>query len=213
MGADAGVGAADPGPVGRRALDIGCAVGRATFEMARVCNESLGIDYSSAFIRAAQTLQRGEEIVYATPLEGDLKRERTARMPAGIDPARVQFEVGDAERLSSDLGAFDYVLAANLICRLRTPRHFLDQLPALVKPGGYLLLATPASWTQIYTPRENWIGGYESPQGPVRTLDGIRRILDRHFELDLRVDLPLLILEHERKYELIVSEATRWRRR
>jgi putative 4-mercaptohistidine N1-methyltranferase len=196
-----------------RALDVGCAVGRSTFELARVCEEAVGIDVSASFIRAAQALQRGESIDYATPVEGDWVRVRTARMPAGVDPARVRFEVGDAERLRPDLGAFDYVLAANLICRLREPRRFLDRLPALVKPGGRLLIATPSTWRQIYTPRENWIGGYDGPDGPVRTLDSLQRILAPHFDLELRADFPLLIPEHARKYELIISEATRWRRR
>ena len=35
-----------------RALDLGCAVGRSTCEMARNCNEVVGIDFSHAFIRA-----------------------------------------------------------------------------------------------------------------------------------------------------------------
>ena len=38
-------------PSGARALDLGCAVGRSTFELARHCHEVLGIDASHAFIR------------------------------------------------------------------------------------------------------------------------------------------------------------------
>lgn len=197
---------------GARALDVGCAVGRSTFELARVCDAAIGIDYSASFVDAAERLRAGESIEYSTPFEGELICAHTARRPEGVDPTRVRFEVGDAMALRADLGAFDFVLAANLICRLTEPMKFLARLPSLVKPGGRVLLTTPATWKQIYTPRENWIGGYEGANGPVRTLDGLRAALSPSFELELRDDLPLLIPEHARKFELIIAEATRWRR-
>ncbi|HMP75341.1 MAG TPA: putative 4-mercaptohistidine N1-methyltransferase [Kiritimatiellia bacterium] len=196
-----------------RALDIGCAVGRSTFELARDCAEVIGIDFSARFIAAAQTLQRGESIPYAIPDQGDLTHALVARAPADVDRARVRFEVGDAMDLRADLGLFDVVLAANLICRLTEPRRFLDLLPALVKTGGTLLLTTPSTWKQIYTPRENWIGGYAGANGPVHTLDGLKESLSPHFTLESRTDEPLLIPEHARKFEFILAEATRWRRR
>lgn len=36
-----------------RALDLGCAVGRATIELAQYFDEVVGIDYSNSFIEAA----------------------------------------------------------------------------------------------------------------------------------------------------------------
>lgn len=195
-----------------RALDVGCAVGRSTFELARGCAEVIGIDFSARFIAAAQALQRSETLFYVVPEQGELTRPMQARAPSDVDRARVRFEVGDAMDLRADLGAFDVVLAANLICRLSEPRQFLHRLPALVKPGGTLVLTTPSTWKQIYTPRENWIGGYAGERGPVHTLDGLKEILAPHFALESRTDEPLLIPEHARKYEFIIAEATRWRR-
>ena len=45
--------------VGRdaRALDVGCAVGRSTFELAGQCREVIGIDFSKAFIEAAEKIR------------------------------------------------------------------------------------------------------------------------------------------------------------
>lgn len=37
-----------------RALDLGCAVGRSTVDLAKYFNEVVGLDYSNAFIQAAQ---------------------------------------------------------------------------------------------------------------------------------------------------------------
>lgn len=39
---------------GTRALDVGCAVGGATFELARYYDTAVGIDFSHAFVAAAQ---------------------------------------------------------------------------------------------------------------------------------------------------------------
>ena len=41
---------------GARALDLGCSVGRSSFELARHCEEVIGIDYSQAFIDAANRI-------------------------------------------------------------------------------------------------------------------------------------------------------------
>ena len=40
-----------------RALDLGCAVGGSSFELAKICGFVLGIDFSSSFIGAANHLK------------------------------------------------------------------------------------------------------------------------------------------------------------
>jgi hypothetical protein len=47
----------------------------------------------------------------------------------------------------------------------------------------------------------------------VRTFDTLRRILSPHFELARRQDVPFLLREHARKYQLGLSEASTWVRR
>ena len=42
------------------ALDLGCAVGGATFELARAFEDVLGIDFSSSFVDAAKVRESGE---------------------------------------------------------------------------------------------------------------------------------------------------------
>ena len=88
-----------------RALDLGCAVGRSTFELARHCSEVLGIDYSHRFIEVARHLQQHGNMPYAYTEEGHLATPATAVVPARIDRSRVTFEQGDALALRSDLGS------------------------------------------------------------------------------------------------------------
>lgn len=197
--------------VGRdaRALDVGCAVGRSSFELAGHCREVIGIDSSAAFIAAAERIRQTGALPYEYVVEGDRTASATARLPAGSDAERVRFETGDAMNLRKDLGTFDVVLAANLLCRLPDPRVFLSRAAELVKPGGQLLLTTPFTWLEEFTPRDKWIGGTAESE----SADELTRLLEPHFELKLSKDMPFLIREHARKYQWSVAWGTRWVRR
>ena len=61
-----------------RALDIGCAVGRSTFELARVMGEAVGIDYSQSFVDACNKLKEDGAMDYTITTEGDLYSELKA---------------------------------------------------------------------------------------------------------------------------------------
>jgi putative 4-mercaptohistidine N1-methyltranferase len=187
-------------------------VGRSTFELARHFPEVIGIDYSQRFITAAQTLRDVGEVGYARFEEGELSVDMVARAPEGVTRSRVQFERGDAMDLRADLGTFDAVLLANLIDRLRDPSRCLKRLPSLVRPDGQLVIASPYTWLEEFTPRENWLGGVRRDGNAVTTRQGLQSILGDHFELLKSVDLPFLIREHRRKYQWSVAEATVWRR-
>lgn len=201
----------NPTALGRdaRALDVGCAVGRSSFELSGYCREVIGIDYSQAYIAAAEAIRVSGAVSHEHTIEGVRMARALARRPDGVDPSRVRFEVGDAMMLRNDLGAFDVVLAANLLCRLPDPSVFLNCLPTLVKPGGQLLLTTPFTWLEEFTPRDNWIGGV----GDVESAEALTRRLEPHFELKVSKDLPFLIREHARKYQWSVAWGTRWVRK
>jgi len=200
-------------PQNARALDLGCAVGRSTFELARFCEEVVGIDYSARFIEAAQALQADGALAYRRADEGRLGTECRAVAPPGIERARVRFETGDAMDLRGDLGSFDAVLMANLIDRLWTPRLCLARLPSLVKTGGQLILTSPYTWLEEFTPLAHWLGGFERDGKAVATLDGLRAALEPHFEFVAAKDLPFLIREHARKFQWSVAQASIWRRK
>ena len=188
-----------------RALDLGCAVGRSTLELSKIAREVIGIDFSAAFIDAAEAIRRGETLAYHRYGEMHQRQALSVTMPESIAPDRVSYETGDAMDLREDLGAFDLVHAANLLCRLPEPRRFLDRLPLLVKPGGHLVIATPATWMEAYTPREN------QPTGV--TLDYLKNHLGAAFELLSAKELPFLIREHQRKLQLSTSQTSVWARR
>ena len=192
-------------PVGGPALDLGCAVGRSSFELAKHTTTVLGIDFSQSFVNAANTLRDRGRLPYERLDEAAATTDLFARVPAECPRDHVCFEQGDAMNLPSTLGPFDLVHAANLLCRLTHPQRLLDRLPALVSPGGQLLLTTPCTWLAEYTPPENW------PTGSTR--DWLTAALSPHFTLEFTTDLPFLIREHARKYQWSVALGMRWRRK
>ncbi|XP_059148233.1 uncharacterized protein LOC131935705 [Physella acuta] len=198
-----------------RALDIGCAVGRSSFELARGVDQVLGIDYSQSFIDCANRLRDTGQVDYELLEEGDLFRPALAQVPQDIERVRVTFEQGDACKLRPDLGAFDLVLAANLICRLHHPRQFLSQLTRLMpRPGALLVITAPYTWMTEFTDKSEWLGGRRDEAGdPVTGFDGLQKELSLDFELLQSLDMPFIIRETRRKNQWTVAHATVWRRR
>lgn len=196
-----------------RGLDLGCAVGRSSFELARRVDEVIGIDFSRRFIAAARKLAAKGEVLHSIREEGKLTRPVRMVLKRGLRKGRVRFRVGDAQNLPASLGEFDVVLALNLIDRLPDPMKFLRRAPRLVKPGGRLVIASPYTWTEDYTPPKNWLGGRKRAGRAVRTFETLKKILSPHFRLVKRRDLPFLIREHARKFQLVVADATAWEKR
>jgi len=197
---------------GGRALDLGCAVGRSTFELARHCEAVLGIDYSHSFIAAAERIRTEGEVKYERVEEGEISTPLVAHRPAEVASERVRFEQGDAVQLREGLGRFDIVLMANLIDRLQKPAQCLAQLGDLVEQDGTLVITSPYTWMEAYTSKTEWLGGFQSNGQPQLTLDGLRANLAPHFKLERTLDLPFLIREHARKYQWSVAQASIWRR-
>ncbi|MEO6908008.1 MAG: putative 4-mercaptohistidine N1-methyltransferase [Abditibacteriaceae bacterium] len=190
----------------KRVLDLGCAVGKSTFELARFADEVIGIDYSYQFINAANQLKETGAHDYQILQGGDETELRTAWVTEDIDRSRVHFRHGDACNLSDDLGTFDGALMANLLCRLPDPKSCLERMKNLISQKGWLVIATPASWSEEYTPREKWMAKNGS------TLNGIRECLEPIFTLEQRQDLPFVLREHRRKFQWTVAEVSVWRK-
>ncbi|WP_148862818.1 putative 4-mercaptohistidine N1-methyltransferase [Marinobacter fonticola] len=199
-----------------RALDLGCAVGRSSFELARGFAEVIGVDLSERFIEAASKLAEQGAKDYRVPDEGDLTVDRQVDLnQLGLADARkrVRFVPGDASQVDPALGHFDLVFAGNLIDRLEDPAAFLARMSDLVRPGGVLVITSPYTLLAEYTPRSNWIGGFTEEGRSVRVLDGLRRHLEPHFVQPLPPrDLPFVIRETSRKYQHTLAQASVWRR-
>jgi len=134
---------------------------------------------------------------------------------------RVNFFQGDACALSEyanskeGFGTFDAVMLSNLLCRLPDPMAALNAMPKIVNKGGVVVMVTPFTWLEEFTPKSKWLGGFHDPvsQEPLYSKDNLKQIMESlGFEKIHEEQMPLVIREHQRKYQYILSEATGWRR-
>lgn len=48
---------------------------------------------------------------------------------------------------------------------------------------GVAVLISPYSWLEEYTPKSKWVGGTVDVGGPKETHNGVREVLQTHFDL------------------------------
>lgn len=200
----------------QRALDIGCSVGRASFELAKRFDHVDGIDFSARFIQQAYALLEQGEKRYTIPTEGDLVEFKSITLDElGYQNLKgnIHFSQGDACNLKPQFTDYDLVYASNLIDRLADPRAFLTSIAKRIVPGGYLVITSPYTWLEDYTPKDMWLGGIKVNGENFTTLDGLTETLIPHFELIAVKEIPFVIRETKRKFQHTVSEMTIWRKR
>ena len=116
----------------KRLLDAGCGMGRLSGELAALSThlDYVGLDLSLSMVREGR------------PMFG-LRRNSDSDEPT-IETA--EFLAGDATCLPFTDGAFDFVVAANLVDRVSEPNSVILELWRVLCPGGYLYLSDPFHW-------------------------------------------------------------------
>ena len=199
-----------------RALDLGCATGRASFELAKLFDRVDAVDFSARLIEAPTALQQTGAQRYVIQDEGELVSYKEIKLAqfAGYPEVKdkVAFMQGDACNLADKYTGYDLVFAANLIDRLYDPAQFLTSIKERINPGGLLVLASPYTWLDDFTDRDKWLGGFKADTGEsYTTLDGIADILAPEFvQLGEPQDIPFVIRETARKFQHTLSQLSVW---
>ena len=199
----------------KKALDLGCSVGRSTFELAHEFDEVIGIDFSANFINVGAKLKAYDSLIYKVKKEGDIFEEKSVSLESlGLEEIKnkVTFMQGDACNLKDIYTGFDLIFCSNLIDRLYYPQKFLNDIPSRINDNGLLVLLSPYTWLEDYTPKENWLGGYIKDNKEVYTLDTLKENLS-DFELLETIDVPFVIKETSRKYQHTISQMSIWKKK
>ena len=72
-----------------RALDIGCAVGRSSFELAAEFKEVIGIDLAEGLINKAIELKINGKATYQLIIEGELCSDMEARINTDVVSTKI----------------------------------------------------------------------------------------------------------------------------
>lgn len=198
----------------KNALDLGCSVGRSSFELAKIFDSVMGIDFSANFINVGVKLKSYDTLTYKIRTEGDIFEEKTISLKDfGLEEikTKVNFMQGDACNLKEIYSGYDLIFCSNLIDRLYYPQKFLDDIPKRVNKDGLLVILSPYTWLEEYTPKANWLGGYIQEGKKIHTLETLQKNL-QNFKLLDTIDVPFAIKETSRKYQHSLSQMSIWRR-
>ena len=141
-------------------LDLGCSVGRSTFELAcHIDGPVLGTDLNFAMLQKAQQVLGTGRLSYDRRRVGVVYDERAfpVHMPAA---GNVDFWACDALALPFEAKQFGAALALNLFDCVSSPRDLLAVIGGMLRKGASAVIATPYDWSVSATPVEAWIGGH-----------------------------------------------------
>lgn len=142
-------------------LDVGCAAGRSTFELAnRSGSFVLGVDVNFLAGRLAQRVMHEGRVIYPLKQIG-IVYERRDYAVKFAHTERVDFWACDGLSLPFRNGTFGFVNALNVLDQVSSPLQLLTAISDVLRPHGKALLATPYDWSGAI-PMKNWLGGRSS---------------------------------------------------
>lgn len=200
-----------------KALDLGCATARASFELAKEFDEVEGVDFSARFIQVGVKLKQKAYIAFSSKIEGDLvENKKITLKELGYENIahKVSFWQGDACNLKPNLNSYDLIMATNLIDRLYNPKLFLETIHKRLNSDGTLMITSPYTWQESSTQKEMWLGGFVDENGnEIKTLDTLKKILSENFELIHLQDIEFVIKESARKFQHTIAQCSIWRKK
>ncbi len=197
----------------RKALDIGCSVGRGVFELAQKFDHVTGVDFSARFIKVGQLLLDQKSVGYTRQIEGDItEKVEVSLKELGLDDlknSQIEFWQGDACNLKPHFTRYDLIISINLIDRVYDPKKFLLDMAHRLNSGGIFILGSPFTWNEEYTPKEDWLCTKSKT-----TQESIDEILENDFEPLCEPFLEeFVIRETERKFQHSKSQISIWKKK
>lgn len=160
------------------AVDIGCAVGRFTFELSVNSDFAVGLDRSRAFIGLARQLLREGRLKFALITEGRLTEPRTIGLPDRWNRGRLEFIVGDALALPFAQESFGVLSSLNVLDKVPKPlKHLQEVNRVAAKAGARFLFSDPFSWSTDSALEADWLGGKALGKYAGNGLDNVRGLL------------------------------------
>lgn len=155
------------GVVGGPAIDLGGAVGRAGWELARQAAPVLVGDLNFAFLRLAQRLMLEGEACFDRRRVGLVYDRSRIALPADVAAGRPDFWAVDVMALPFRAGTFELATAINLVDSIAGPTEAVAEAARVLAPGGGAVFTTPHDWSSNAAEAARWMGGH-SQRGPLR---------------------------------------------
>ena len=217
------------------ALEVGCGVGRTTFELAAsgLFNRVTAFDRTTRLIRLASHLQQQQQsqqqrnasssssLQYCLTSEGELQSVHevslsSAALRLSDSPlCAVSFRQEDADnvKLSAD-SPFDVLLVNCHLEQMTRPPAFLASCHSRLRLGGVLLLACAFQWRDGVTAAEERLGGRRTNGEAISGVRALSDALAPHFDaLQPSTELYRVEQHNARAATLLSVQLSSWSRR
>jgi len=160
------------------ALDIGCSVGRLSFELSKTHSRVIGIDTSISFIEKARDLLQKKSLAFDLVIEGLITEKRSCEFDAAFNYDHVDFIVADALALPFPQRFFSTVTSINLLEKVSSPiGHLMDINRVLKEKESMFVFSDPFSWDESVLHPDHWLSGGTNGNGSRRGIDSISQYL------------------------------------
>jgi SAM-dependent methyltransferase len=160
------------------ALDIGCSVGRLSFELSPFHRHVVGLDTSLAFIENARKLLQSKRVGFDMIIEGMITERRECSLNGDWRHDRTEFIVADAMALPFRTSDFNTVCSVNILEKVPDPMGHLTEVDrVLSEETGLFIFSDPFSWDENVSPPDLWIGGSANGANPGRGAAAMRRLM------------------------------------
>ena len=152
------------------AVELGCSAGRMIAELARGADHVVGVELHHGVLRRAHRVLGGEPVAYARRMVGRHYAPALAHAGDRSVPAeRRTLVCGDALDPPLVPGAYQRVVALNLLDVVRRPIDLFAVLDGLCAHGGEAIVSSPYAWQSSHVDEDARLGGAD-PAAHVRAL-------------------------------------------
>lgn len=178
-------------------LEIGCGVGRFSFELAKLFSSVIGIDFSARYIRCGEMIKSGGDLRYAIRLgNGQAIQKVITSNQLSLNESirdKVKFWQADACNLKSSFTGYDLVISINALETMYNPKKFLNEIHSRISDKGYFVLCSTYKWSQVYCSKSEWLS-----EDNTTAFNSINLILSRNFTKIIEpicIDIPIINID------------------
>ncbi|WP_426359821.1 5-histidylcysteine sulfoxide synthase [Pseudocolwellia sp. HL-MZ19] len=201
-----------------KCLDLGCSVGRTSFELSTAFKHVDGVDFSARYIQHGVQLQNNENVRYTVKNEGEIvefKEISLAKLSLtpSADAGTIHFSQGDAANLKAKYAHYDVILAQHVLEQSYDPALFLASVHQRLNENGLLIVASDYHFDESITAKNKWIGGIKVNGENLTGFDGLTEQLSANFNLLEEQNIPRVLLNNQREFVVSNIHFTVWKKK
>lgn len=194
-------------------LDLGCSVGRCSFELSSYFKCVDGVDFSARYIQYGVKLQQASRVRYSSEIEGDIVSFNEVDLESIDLPSHqsnLRFSQGDACNLKDAFDGYNVILAQHVLEQSYDPCLFLSTIHQRLEAKGLLIIVSDYHFKDEITLKNKWLGGIKVNGENLSAFDGLSQQLTPHFALIAQQELSRVLKDNNRNFTVSNMHMTVW---